>query len=262
MNRRAWLEVLAAPLLCAVLVLAQDLDLPMQPPKPFAGIASGKHADPLPLSSPVEEKDPRDEPPPVFFGEEIGADGGAIVFVIDRSGSMSDPVRPYATGIGPGGQVVPLDPSIPAPPTRMEAAKAELRRCIAALAPSFRFNLFAYDCTITQWSAALQPADPAPKASALAWLEGLQPGGATATGPATAAALLQHPNCVSFVLLTDGAPNCPFGDRSEHRAMIRAANRQGATIAVFGIAAYGEFRGFCQAVAADSGGPYYDVSVP
>ena len=41
--------------------------------------------------------------------------------------------------------------------------------------------------------------------------------------------------------------------------MIRSANRQGAVINVFGIAATGAQRRFCQQVAADSGGSYIDV---
>jgi len=44
-----------------------------------------------------------------------------------------------------------------------------------------------------------------------------------------------------------------------HRAMIRRNNTQGATINVFGISASGSYRAFCQAVASDSGGSYFDV---
>jgi Mg-chelatase subunit ChlD len=63
----------------------------------------------------------------------------------------------------------------------------------------------------------------------------------------------------SVVLLTDGAPNCGASDIDGHRRMIRAHNTQGATINVFGIAASGTYRSFCQNVATDSGGSYFDV---
>ena len=46
---------------------------------------------------------------------------------------------------------------------------------------------------------------------------------------------------------------------SGHRSVIRGANSQGATINVFGIAASGSYRAFCQGVASDAGGAYFDV---
>ena len=52
---------------------------------------------------------------------------------------------------------------------------------------------------------------------------------------------------------------CGANGASGHRSMIRNANSQGATINVFGIAASGSYRAFCQGVAADSGGAYFDV---
>ena len=65
-----------------------------------------------------------------------------------------------------------------------------------------------------------------------------------------------------MILLTDGGPSCgttPPKDPGKHRLMIRNANAQHATINVFGIGAVGSWRAFCQGVAADSGGMYYDV---
>ena len=68
-----------------------------------------------------------------------------------------------------------------------------------------------------------------------------------------------------MVLLTDGEPNCGLYDEYDsfnieaHRNVIRMENRQHAVINVFGIAASGQYRRFCQNVAADSGGSYFDV---
>ena len=46
---------------------------------------------------------------------------------------------------------------------------------------------------------------------------------------------------------------------NSHRSMIRGNNSQGATVNVFGIAASGSYRAFCQGVARDNGGAYVDV---
>ena len=62
-----------------------------------------------------------------------------------------------------------------------------------------------------------------------------------------------------LVLLTDGSPNCGATLISGHRTMSQAASVQGATISVFGIAASGPCRAFCQSVAGDRGGSCYDV---
>lgn len=101
-------------------------------------------------------------------------------------------------------------------------------------------------------------ATPANKQDGLGWVMGLQPTGATGTGPATAAALGDKSNKL-VVLLTDGAPNCGANSDSGHRSMIRSANTQRAKVNVFGIAAYGSYRAFCQGVASDNGGSYFDV---
>lgn len=241
-----------------------DLDLPVWPRATPPPIDATRQLGPQqlsPVEPPPPEKDPRDEPPPVFFGEEIDVEGGAIVFVIDRSGSMDEPLRPVERGIGVDGQPVLLGPDSP---TRLEAAQRELVRCLSSLAPNLRFNVWAFDCTVTSWAYDLRAADAAGKASAIAWVEALRGGSSTGTGPAVARALAAHRECVSYVLLTDGAPNCTGGnnytaDPPEHRRMIRDANAQGAAITVFGIAASGSYRAFCQQVAADSGGAYFDV---
>src|SRR5690606_3319799 len=59
-----------------------DLDLPVLP--------DTYHPDrlaPLP-PTPEEGPDPRDEPVPMFYGEEIASESQSLVYVIDLSGSM------------------------------------------------------------------------------------------------------------------------------------------------------------------------------
>ncbi|MBX3468142.1 MAG: VWA domain-containing protein [Planctomycetes bacterium] len=217
-----------------------DLDLPIEGPvyPPPA---------PTPTSIPDDRDDPRDEPPPVIFGEEIVSENDTIFYVIDISGSMSIGREAYTTLEG-----------ATSTGTRMERAKTELLRSILGLSRSFSFNIVAYDCGTRLWSQEMKRATDGNKASASAWVGALQPTGATGTGPACALALGDKRN-MAVVLLTDGAPNCGASGVEGHRAMIRDANTQGATITVFGIAASGTYRQFCVNVAGDSGGSYYDV---
>lgn len=196
-----------------------------------------------------------DDPPveddtPTIYDEDLPTTTESIIYVLDISGSMDWGVGPY-TG---------LDGN-PTSGTRLDRAKAELIRSIQGLTEDFKFNVFAYDCDLQRWSPARQQAVPAAKASASGWVSSRQAMGATGTGPAVAAALGDKDNfCV--VLLSDGAPNCigySSGSIAQHRAMIRAANTQGAVIHCFGIGAYGEFEQFLRDVARDSGGQYFPV---
>lgn len=217
----------ASPLLGLLILLQANLGrLPPQPDLDLPVVL--QHDDPnapAPGSVPPEAEgdDPRDEPPPVFFGEEIESENDSICYVIDLSGSM----RRYG---------------------RLERAREELHRSILGLTPNVRFNVIAYST-------------PENKAQAVAWVDTLKASGGTATGPATALAL-SDPECLAVALLTDGAPNCgAYPELEGHRAMIRNANVQRAPINVFGVDARGEWRTFCQNVASDSGGAYYDVPI-
>lgn len=229
------LLALAAP---AWAQTAPDLDLPVQGPG-------------APAQEEEEPEDPRDKPPPILYGEEIESRSDSIYYVLDISGSMDWDSASY----------VDLD-GRQRVGTRLQRAKVELARSIRQLSSNFRFNVIAYDCGNRRWAPRSLPATPENRAAATAWVLALPALGATGTGPAVAVALSEKEN-LAVVLLTDGAPNCGAGSSwdttEDHRRMIRAANSQGATIDVFGIAATGEYRAFCQNVAADSGGSYRDV---
>ncbi len=226
----------------------EEIDLPVEQPvyQVPIGQDEDENDDEDQNNGDDEGDDPRDTPPPVIYGEEIDSENDTIFYVLDISCSMDWDSQSYTT----------LDGSTRRGP-RIDRAKAELSRSIMGLAPNFKFNIVAYDCSTRQWQRDMQPADDANKASALAWSNALRPTGATGTGPATVLALGDKDN-MAVVLLTDGAPNCPYNMNS-HRSMIRTANTQGATINVFGIAASGSYRSFCQGVASDSGGSYFDV---
>lgn len=212
----------------AIPCLAQEkgLDLPIEYPR-----------DPLEPRVKPGIGDPRDEPPPTIYGEEIDTETDSIVYVLDISLSMSDD-------------------------DRITRAKRELAKSINGLSRNFRFSVVAYSCSMRQWSRTLVEANDENKASACKWVNALEPSDSTATGPAVCLALAMDRENKTVVLLTDGAPNCgtPRMLPEEHRNMIRRLNTQQASVHVFGIAATGEYRRFCQQVASDNGpGQFHEV---
>jgi hypothetical protein len=229
-------------------VAPTNLDLPMEKPTYVAppGEDTDDEDDGDPTSDPGGD-DPTDEPPPVIYGEEIDSENDTIFYIIDISCSMDWDTQSYTTLDGQTSRG-----------TRMTRAKVELSRSVVGLSRNFSFNIIAFDCGTRMWAQGMQQADDANKASALAWVNSLQATGATGTGPAGALALADKEN-MSVVLLTDGAPNCGADGFQGHRTMISSANTQGATINVFGIAASGSYRQFCQNVASDGHGSYFDV---
>jgi hypothetical protein len=230
-----------------------DLDLPVLPPDPASVNSLTGTIPPPPISEDDTDDpedsgdDPRDTPPPVIYGEELESENDTIFYVIDISCSMGWGDSSYMT---PDGR--------PRRGSRLDRAKAEVIKSIMGLSNNMLFNIIAYDCGIRLWEDGMRPADNNYKASAISWLYALQAVGATGTGPAAAAALALKDNMM-VALVTDGCPNCGASGYEGHRRMISNSNTQGATINVFGIGANGEMRAFCQAIASDSGGLYFDV---
>lgn len=248
--------------LLAGLVLAQDpsLDLPVHPahlekrPDPVTDTPqSAPEPKPTPPPEPVlpepepEIDDPKDEPPPVFFGEELESASGSVVFVIDISGSMYQPG--WSFDLGYGG------------PQKIVTAKRELSKAIQGVPSYWSFTVLAYDDSVYLWRESLVDANEEHKASAVSWVAALTPLGMTGTGPAVAQALMLDRQNLLVVLLTDGAPNFPEANPAWHRRVINDANSQGAAINVFGIETdlNPGMKSFCVGVAVDSGGTYIEV---
>lgn len=231
------------------------LDLPVKPVKYGDKIvtqpADDKAPEPEPVPPAAEDDDgddPRDTPPPTIYGEDLVGESDTIIFILDFSGSM----------LMDAGSFQDLD-GVVKRGTRAQHAIAECARSIVNLAPNFHFNVYRFSCSVDQFAPKALPSQWEHKLAALKWLNSwFQPGfGATGTGPAVALACqLEEESTV--VLLTDGAPNCGADGPEGHRAMI-AASRGESVINVFGISAQGEWRAFCQSVASDSGGLYFDV---
>lgn len=239
-GRGWWVDtLLLLALILWTVARAQDphLDLPVHPPVAPVPSTALTAPDRFRLPAGVvplpPHDDPRDETPPVFFGEEIETEGGGLVYVLDVSGSMRREER-------------------------LQRAQRETVRSILGLPPSVRFNVVAYSCSLSRLWPSSRAATDSAQGEACKWVMALQASGGTGTGPAVALALSDR-GAGAVALLTDGAPNCGAPEAAGHRRMIRDANAQRAPVNVFGVDASGDYRRFCQLVAADSGGDYTDV---
>ncbi|MBL4849483.1 MAG: VWA domain-containing protein [Planctomycetes bacterium] len=239
--------------------VSQGMDLPMTPtwvggPQPYQ--APEPAPEPIP-ETPDPGTDPRDTPAPRFFGEEIDTETDSILYVIDQSGSMSIRAEPYED----------LNNNIVSDGSRLDRAKAELKRSISGLPENFYFNVLFYDECVSQCFGSKVQASAANKTMAFSWVDAIQPDGWTNTGLAVQKALTDKEN-KTVVLLSDGAPNfldCAMqyvGGTDDHASLIRSENTQGAVINAFGIGIASDptSRAFMQRVAAENGGSYSEVN--
>lgn len=237
-RREHWLALigaLAVTTAAIAMVCGQDLDLPVEKPGP-------KRQPPKPPDDPPPVTQ-EDEKPPTIYGSEVKSESASIVYVIDVSGSMGLDNQFAANGDF-------LD--------RLGRAKVELSKSVASLPKNYRFDVVAFSCGNEWWSPTLQGADDAHKAAAQAWIGDLRPLSGTWVCDAMCAALWLRENKL-VILLTDGEPTC--GWHQDHRAVIRAANTQGARVDVFGISCTpGSLMDtFCRGVAQDNNGNYTPV---
>jgi hypothetical protein len=230
----------------------ETMDLPVAPgpigrtlPKPPPGPVVPPALPPVVYTPP---------PPPVtFYGQPVRY-GGSVAYVLDISGSMAWDEGEYTA---PDGTTKVGN--------RLDRLKDAMTTSLASLPAGVTFNVWAYDCQATPCFSDLVAATAANVAQATAWVQALQPQGATGTGPAVVQALASGAQTV--LLATDGAPNCGAGDQNgdhgcldAHRAEIDAANVRHVPINVWGIGATGPFRAFCLAVASDNSGTYADCN--
>ena len=238
----------------------KDLDLPISPwdpPAPVTTLGKSPPKTPLEAPAPIIAHDPPPPPelPPSIYGKDLESKSASVLYIIDISGSMGLDAGPFPD----------LD-GVFKPGNRLDHAKVELIRSVTSLPKNFEFNVESYDCVMSLWAQELVKATPENKESAKIWINALQPGGATGTGPAGEFGLLMFPKNKLVVLLTDGDPNCGAGDefnpvacRQAHLSRIRVANVQNARIDVFGVWATGDFRRFCMELAGQNNGSYMDV---
>jgi Ca-activated chloride channel family protein len=135
-----------------------------------------------------------------------------VIFVVDRSGSMSG--------------------------KKIEQVRAALKFVIENLRPGDLFNIIAYDSEVEAFRPELQKYDDQTRKAALGFAEGLYAGGSTNIDGALRAALGQlqdsgRPNYVVF--LTDGLPTTGVTNEGKIVEAARQANRVRARIFTFGV---------------------------
>jgi Ca-activated chloride channel family protein len=162
--------------------------------------SSGEDGYFLLLASPdVEEPDDKPEPK-------------CVVFVLDRSGSMSG--------------------------KKIEQAKGALKFVLDNLREGDTFNIVVYDDRVETYKPELQRYDKESRAEAIRYVENIYPGGSTNIDAAieTALGLIHDDSRPNYVLfLTDGLPTA--GDTSEPSIAEHAkkANEEGARVFSFGV---------------------------
>jgi Ca-activated chloride channel family protein len=135
-----------------------------------------------------------------------------VVFVVDRSGSMSG--------------------------EKIAQAKGALKFVLNNLRNGDLFNIVAYDSTVESFQPELQRFDDETRKNALGFVEGLYAGGSTNIDGALSVALkqLQDSSRPSYVVfLTDGLPTA--GERNELQIVANAkqANQVRARVMAFGV---------------------------
>ncbi|MCE5269064.1 MAG: VWA domain-containing protein [Planctomycetaceae bacterium] len=135
-----------------------------------------------------------------------------VIFVIDRSGSMSG--------------------------EKIEQVRGALKYVLNNLRPGDLFNIIAYDSTVEAFRPELQRFDEQTRNAALAFVDGLYAGGTTDIDAAMRTALSQvqdakRPNYVVF--LTDGLPTSGETNEMKIVANAKALNRMHARLFAFGV---------------------------
>lgn len=131
-----------------------------------------------------------------------------VVFVVDRSGSMSG--------------------------KKIEQAKGAVRFVVNNLREGDLFNVVAYDSTVESFRPELQKFNEESRTAALGFVDGLYAGGSTNIDGALQAALgqLQDDNRANYVVfLTDGLPTA--GERNEPKIAENAKQRNKVRARVF-----------------------------
>jgi hypothetical protein len=125
-----------------------------------------------------------------FFGIRIISH--RVIFIIDVSGSMNEPMRVREAG---GGADI-----------RMEVAKRELSRCIEGLDSEALFNIITFSNGVESWlQGGITGADPKSREEAVSYISRLGAGGATNLYDSLRLAF-DDPDADTIFILSDGEP--------------------------------------------------------
>jgi hypothetical protein len=190
---------------------------------------------------------------PRFFGQPLNIDGKSIIFVVDRSASMILESKPFYDLDGRRVRG-----------TKLDRAKAELKRAVAALAEDTKYNIIFFSQFNRKWRMTPVGATPVEKDAAFKFIDQIRHGEQTDTSGAVIEALMA-PGNRHIILLSDGWPNIlgddtSPGDKSKkHLERIRRANMEGIRIDTFGFGVDDRGRKFLVTLASDNNGVYTEI---
>ena len=175
-----------------------------------------------------------------FFG--IRTDSQRVIFIVDTSGSMTDPVH---------GRLVDGKRAA----TRIDVAKEELERCIKELAPESLFNIYSFSFGIARWlKKGIASASDHSREDAKTFIERLGAGGPTNLYD-TLKMAFEDPDVDTLYVLSDGEPTAgAVLDPHQIRADVKFWNRH-RNITIHTIAIGGNLE-ILEWLAADSGGKH------
>jgi len=194
-----------------------------------------------------------------FFG--VPLDGAQdVVFVLDRSGSMSGVSAGFAgsqvgmskTGAvlaGLGGSLVNSAAGGPLP-TKLEAAKQELVGTLRAMPDGTRFNIIWFDDSLKALSPRMMVLEPRTRGAVEAFVMGIDTGGSTAAVPALE--LAYSIGAARIILLSDGLANTG-GSGDTLLSNARSEMRRGVRFDTIGLG-IDQDASLLQTLAAESGG--------
>jgi len=222
-------------------------DLPLNPNDPLIReeIEKNRPKEPPP-TPPVDTPPVEIADPPEFFGETFPTND-AIVYVIDRSGSMRSLTDPFVDTNGQSHFGL----------SRLDRAKMELLNSIAHLSPNLKFNVVYYSCSPRAIFPQCEFADIAHKAIASGQISAISPAGATGTARAVIMALTFETSHI--ILLTDGSPNCGMPLEHHEIEIITKANLKPSKVSTIGISDSGKFAEFLKNVASSTSGSYVHI---
>ena len=194
-----------------------------------------------------------------FFG--VPLDGAQdVVFVLDRSGSMSGVSAGFAgsqvgmtkTGAalaGLGGSLANSLAGDPLP-SKLDAAKQELIGTLRAMPDGTRFDIIWFDDKLSALSPRMIVLEPNTRAAVEAFVRGIKTGGSTAAVPALD--LAYSIGAARVVLLSDGLANTD-GDGHDLLAHARGEMQRGVRFDTIGLG-IDQDASLMQALARESGG--------
>lgn len=178
-----------------------------------------------------------------FYG--IPIQGTRICFVLDTSGSMSDPAGGRRTTARRGSS------------TRIEVAKQELTGSLGQLLNGVRFNVISFSSDVRSYSKGLVDLTPTSRTRAIREIETWNAFGGTALYNGLRRALLD-PEVEDVYLMTDGVPT--EGDVVEEGAIRERVKEMldGRQVKIHGVA-IGQSSSLLRRLAKDTGGAYTEI---